>query len=1033
MRASNREKTREAPRLQRSRHQAPKSKKGGRKEPAGQPAPEPRPLPPAPALNGDAMGRGGQKEEEGEADSSAVNQPVGKYVGLRKAQLERDKLQREEAKKKADKELEDRLHFVKSPIPPKVSDTEDEDRPVLREDLRQYVDQPESAAIALFESEAKKWQENCARLEANMKTIQEENTALKRRLEELEAAAKGPTTEEMLAMVEARVQASNGVDPHGPSATATAGTRKKTTPGDVQLPRSAASRSGPFYCGGVDTAMAPARRREKSAAAVKKSAPGSKPKKGGRKEPAVQPAPEPRPLPPAPASMETPWVEVARRKKRRGSRQQRQQISAQPPKPTRRKEPKLRPPRSAAVVISLTPAAVAKGLTYKGVLTDAQNRVDLTGLDISRLKPKFTATVPAGEAEVGGCKPNDVDEVQESAAERPMEVAAEFTRPFDSFGIDSESSESMSSVRSKKFWRRHSRSKESEICLTSETDEPAPKAVTTDGRGRGRPPSTGHYAGLKKAQKELDARRREQSRQRMEKELEDQLRQEKRPVTSKRMDIEEPRVISKEDLLHCGHMPESELMARLEKEAREWKERGAQLAESVKKLQEENSSLRRRLEELEASASKPSTEEVLAMIEARVQARMESIQMGPAQRPPLAHERRTTGDTQLPVADGIVGGAQSKQPKGKGIGKKSAKPAPAPAPAPTIPVPVAGPSSAPPQVIAGPSSATAAVTPTTAPTARKNREKNGAPEKRKAPGPKTRKGGKKGQAVQPAPEPRPLPPAPASMDTPWVVVAKKSKKGKPATAQAANAQPPQPTRRAEPKLRPPRSAAVIISLTPSAVAKGLSYKQVLTDAQARVDLTGLDISRLRPKLRECLGSEDVKVSRPTKTVELRLTELDYTATPESVAAALSKAGECSSELIKVGQIRPDRDTDEPAPKSQTTDSRGRGRPPSVGKYVGRLGAQLERDKLQREEAKKKADKELEDRLHFVKSPILPKASETEDEDRPVLRRGPRAPEQRSLPSGVENGEKWQENSARLEANMKLFKRRIQPSAAGSRN
>ncbi|XP_037302570.1 transcriptional regulatory protein AlgP-like [Manduca sexta] len=272
----------------------------------------------------------------------------------------------------------------------------------------------------------------------------------------------------------------------------------------------------------------------------------------------------------------------------------------------------------------------------------------------------------------------------------------------------------------------------------------------------------------------LDARRREQSRQRMEKELEDQLRQEKRPVTSKRMDIEEPRVISKEDLLHCGHMvrhivPGIRVDGTLERRAREVEERGAQLAESVKKLQEENSSLRRRLEELEASAT------------------------------------------------------QSKQPKGKGIGKKSAKPAPAPAPAPTIPVPVAGPSSAPPQVIAGPSSATAAVTPTTAPTARKTARRT-VHLKEEGARPQNKKGGKKGQAVQPAPEPRPLPPACVNG---YAVGSggQEVKERKPATAQAANAQPPQPTRRAEPKLRPPRSAAVIISLTPSAVAKELSYKQ----------------------------------------------------------------------------------------------------------------------------------------------------------------------------------------------------------------
>ncbi|XP_037300866.1 actin cytoskeleton-regulatory complex protein PAN1-like [Manduca sexta] len=428
-----------------------------------------------PSLDSDSTTPTNQRQKSQTTDSRGRGRPpsVGKYVGLRKAQLERDKLQREEAKKRADKELEDRLHFVKSPILPKASETEDEDRPVLREDLRQcvqvvrttvrksgnlkgtsqkalnwvtnkiarYVDQPESAVIALLESETKKWQENCARLEANMKVIQEENTALKRRLEELEAAAKGPSTEEMLAMVEARVQARMESILMGPAQRPPLAHEKKTTPIDVELPVSdgyvggthAKPRkekgkgrgkktaqpaqaptpaptipapiagpssappqavAGPSTAAASTPAMAPAtvRRREKSAAPAKKPAPGSKPKKGGRKEPAVQPAPEPRPLPPAPASMETPWVEVARRKKKGKTTAAPTTTSVQPPKPSRRKEPKLRPPRSAAVVISLTPAAMAKGLTYKGVLTDAQNRVDLTGLDISRLKPKFTAT-----------------------------------------------------------------------------------------------------------------------------------------------------------------------------------------------------------------------------------------------------------------------------------------------------------------------------------------------------------------------------------------------------------------------------------------------------------------------------------------------------------------------------------------------------------------------------------------------------------------------------------------------------------------
>ncbi|XP_037303252.1 uncharacterized protein LOC119193730 [Manduca sexta] len=645
--------------------------------------------------------------------------------------------------------------------------------------IKQYVEQPESELMARLEKEAREWKERGAQLAESVKKLQEENSSLRRRLEELEASASKPSTEEVLAMIEARVQARMESIQMGPAQRPPLAHERRTT-GDTQLPvadgivgerkRPAASHSGSLLGdGGCDAHDGNNRQknREKNGAPEKRKAPGPKTRKGGKKGQAVQPAPEPRPLPPAPASMDTPWVVVAKKSKK-GKPATAQAANAQPPQPTRRAEPKLRPPRSAAVIISLTPSAVAKGLSYKQVLTDAQTvELRLTELDYTATPESVAAALSkAGECsseliKVGQIRPdrsgwrgggrqvqaNDVDEVQESAAERPMEVAAEFTRPFDSFGIDSESSESMSSVRSKKFWRRHS-PKESEICLTSETDEPAPKAVTTDGRGRGRPPSTGHYAGLKRPKRArrskagaIPSKNGERTR--------GSTSTRKRPVTSKRMDIEEPRVISKEDLLHCGHMPESELMARLEKEAREWKERGAQLAESVKKLQEENSSLRRRLEELEASASKPSTEEVLAMIEARVQARMESIQMGPAQRPPLAHERRTTGDTQLPVADGIVG--ERKRPAASHSGS-----------------------------LLGDGGCDAH----DGTNSQKNREKNGAPEKRKAPGPKTRKGGKKGQAVQPAPEPRPLPPAPASMDTPWVVVAKKSKKGKPATAQS---------------------------------------------------------------------------------------------------------------------------------------------------------------------------------------------------------------------------------------------------------
>ncbi|XP_037301096.1 SH3 domain-binding protein 1-like [Manduca sexta] len=266
--------------------------------------------------------------------------------------------------------------------------------------------------------------------------------------------------------------------------------------------------------------------------------------------------------------------------------------------------------------------------------------------------------------------------------------------------------------------------------------------------------------------------------------------------------------------------PESAAIARLEEERKKWRENSERLEESVKRLEEENSSLRRRLEDLEASNnSRTTTEDMLAMVEARVQARLDEEKIHP-------------GDIQLPVTGGLVGGPQPKTKKEKGKGKKTASAHPTPAP-------VAGPSSAPLQDIAGPSTAAAG---SPAQPATKRKQAKTAPNNKTASGPKPQKGVKK--TAPPPPEPRPLPPAPASMEAPWTEVVNR-KRTRPARLEPPA--PRQPAKRPEPKLRPPKSAAVTISLTPAAIEKGLTYAGVLTNAQQRVDLSGLNIDRLKPK------------------------------------------------------------------------------------------------------------------------------------------------------------------------------------------
>ncbi|XP_037301109.1 zinc finger CCCH domain-containing protein 18-like, partial [Manduca sexta] len=355
---------------------------------------------------------------------------TGKYVGIKKAQQERDRLKREEARKRAEEELEERLRYVKSPLPPKT-DTDD-DLPVLKEDLIQCeqivrATQPESAAITRLEEERKKWRENSARLEESVKRLEEENSSLRRRLEDLEASNNSrTTTEEMLAMVEARVQARLESALMGASPEAQPGPRKKGRLGDTQLPVS----------GGIVGGAPRRSRRGKGKRNGKRTAQPAPPHPAAVAEGTSAP---PQPIAgPSTAPDTTPAPRAARQRRvkpRRRHRRQRKEgkegpgssRSGAPPIATgphlhgdtvgrcgKQKEQEDEacsaaeksagtttgtPDRTQSATATLRgsyhfayASGGGKGLSYKQVLTDAQTRVDLTGLDISRLKPKFAAT-----------------------------------------------------------------------------------------------------------------------------------------------------------------------------------------------------------------------------------------------------------------------------------------------------------------------------------------------------------------------------------------------------------------------------------------------------------------------------------------------------------------------------------------------------------------------------------------------------------------------------------------------------------------
>ncbi|KAL0839861.1 hypothetical protein ABMA28_016486 [Loxostege sticticalis] len=154
------------------------------------------------------------------------------------------------------------------------------------------------------------------------------------------------------------------------------------------------------------------------------------------------------------------------------------------------------------------------------------------------------------------------------------------------------------------------------------------------------------------------------------------------------------------------------------------------------------------------------------------------------------------------------------------------------------------------------------------------------------------------RASAPAPEAHSLPPPPASKEEGWNVVAKKGKKAQGGQPARPNAQPAKPAAKkpVTPKLRPPRSSAIVLTLLPGAQEKGVTYETALRDAKSRINIGELGISGLRcvkaktggklleipgatsgdkadalaAKLKEVLPSELVRVSRPTKTVDVRL-------------------------------------------------------------------------------------------------------------------------------------------------------------------
>lgn len=125
------------------------------------------------------------------------------------------------------------------------------------------------------------------------------------------------------------------------------------------------------------------------------------------------------------------------------------------------------------------------------------------------------------------------------------------------------------------------------------------------------------------------------------------------------------------------------------------------------------------------------------------------------------------------------------------------------------------------------------------------------------------------------------------------------------------------------KKKPPRTAAVTITCQDGA------YEKRLREAREKINLAELSIDGMRPRraitdgyvfevagenkadkanklaarLRATIGGEGVKITRPSKTIEVRLKGLDASITPDEVREALAQKGQCDPEEIKVSVLR----------------------------------------------------------------------------------------------------------------------------------
>ncbi|XP_013166405.1 PREDICTED: uncharacterized protein LOC106116893 [Papilio xuthus] len=170
-------------------------------------------------------------------------------------------------------------------------------------------------------------------------------------------------------------------------------------------------------------------------------------------------------------------------------------------------------------------------------------------------------------------------------------------------------------------------------------------------------------------------------------------------------------------------------------------------------------------------------------------------------------------------------------------------------------------------------------------------------------------------------------------ELPWSTVVKKGlkKKKKDRPRVFTNTERGKVTR--APSDGPPKTAAVVVTLTPEAIAKGLTYDAVIAEAKAKIRLQDVGITTgvrfrvcatgarrfevlgaengpqadaLAERLAQVFSGDMVRISRPTKTTEIKISGLDDSSTIDEVLAAVAEAGGCPRESLKSSGVVRDR-------------------------------------------------------------------------------------------------------------------------------